>query len=643
MTLTDRVFRPFETLIKPLDLPLTPIPDTGPLRLVWHFAKMFRKTLFTVCLLTILSALIGLLIVWMLAHIVDGVVANGAQAFLSESFFLLCLFGLVMLLINPLVSFIEGCFLSQTVEVLLPAAMMWQAHKSVENQDVAFFEDIYAGQVASRIQQVTGAVQSQLTMSIRVIPHFVIQFLGSISLLVFLAWPLAIPVVAWTIANILIAWKMVPVFMKKSEKVAEATSRATGVMTDVYSNIAMVKAFSAEASEGDAIRQVVRDTIDTAHQETRYNVISDLAVQLTNAVLVVSIFAIGLWGMLEGFVSVGDFVAAATITRGLFYSSFAFMGLGQSVSHAMGTIKDAMPVITSKPTVFDLPNAAPFELKQGEIRFNNVSYAYNEKHDNADDDSNTNNDDHTDSNVDEKNKPIIENLSLNVAPGEKVGIVGLSGAGKSTLISLLLRLRDVDEGIITVDNQDVRQVQQTSLRREIGVVTQDVFLLNRSIRENIRYGAPNATDAQVEQAAQLAEAAEFIKDLKDKEGRVGLDAYVGDRGVKLSGGQRQRIAIARVILKDARILLLDEATSALDSEAEAEIQANLELLMRDKSTLAIAHRLSTIATMDRLLVLDKGRIIEEGTHSQLVNSGGLYSTLWARQSGGFIGSTREQL
>lgn len=633
MNLADRVFRPFETLIKPLDLPITTLPDSGPLQLVWHFAKKFRQPLFVVGLLTVLSSLIGFYVVWMLAHIVDGVVANGAQAFLSSSLLLILLFGLVILLIDPLVSFIEDCFLSQTVEVLLPAAMTWQAHKSVENQDVAFFEDIYAGQVASRIQQVTRSVQRQLILSIRVIPQFVIQFIGSVGLLAFLAWPLAVPVVVWILVNIVIAWKVIPIFMQKSEKVAEATSRATGVMTDVYSNIAMVKAFSAEASEGDAIRKVMQDTIKTAHQETRYYIGSNLAVRLSNAALAVSIFAVSIWGMIDGIVSVGDFVAAATITRSLLNSSYAFIGLGQTVSQALGTIKDAMPVITTKPTVQDVPNAPVFTLKQGEIRFDNVSYAY------ADTAGQSNNGKDADGESKHSHKVIIDNLSLTVAPREKVGLVGLSGAGKSTLIALLLRLRDVDQGSISVDDQNVQEVTQASLRREIGVVTQDVFLLNRSIRENIKYGAPNANDAQVERAADLAEANDFIQDLKDKEGRMGLDAYVGDRGVKLSGGQRQRIAIARVILKDAGILLLDEATSALDSEAEAEIQANLEMLMRDKTTLAIAHRLSTIATMDRLVVLDKGQIVEQGTHEQLINSDGLYSKLWARQSGGFIGST----
>jgi len=627
MTLADRVFQPFETLVKPLDIKITELPDHGPVRLVWHFAKMFRGVLIAVGLLSVISALIGLSVVWTLAYVVDGVVESGATLFIQDNLLLLFGFAVLLAVIDPLATFIESCFSSQTIQTLLPSAMRWQAHKAVEKQDVAFFEDLYAGQVASRIEQVARAVQSQLVLSIKVVPQFFVQFIGSLSLLLLLAWPLAIPVAIWILLNVVFAWKILPVYKEKSAKVAEASSRATGAMTDVYSNIAMVKAFSAESSEGDAIREVIRETIDTQHQESRYYILTETFVRLTNAFLAVAIFGIGLWGMVAGFVSVGDFVAAATITRSLFNISFAFIGLGQAIFRSLGTISDAMPVITSKPEVFDKPDAVPFEYKQGEIRFENISYSYANKKYSSDDE--------------EEQKTIISNLKLMVSPGEKVGLVGLSGAGKSTLISLLLRLRDVDQGVITIDGQNIREVKQASLRKEIGVVTQDVLLFNRSIRDNIRYGAVDATDSQIEQAAALAEASEFIAELKDGEGRVGLDAHVGDRGVKLSGGQRQRLAIARVILKDARILLLDEATSALDSEAEAEIQANLENLMHNKTTFAIAHRLSTISRMDRLLVLNDGKIVEEGTHEHLVSIDGLYAKLWSRQSGGFIATRIE--
>ncbi len=628
MLFADRVFRPFETLIEPLNLPITSLPDKGPIQLVWHFAKMFRRVLAAVTVLTTFGTLVGLSVVWMLAFIVDGVTANGAQAFVAENMVLLVAFALLLLIIDPLMSFIDECYMEQTVSTLMPAAMRWQAHKAVEKQDVSFFEDIFAGQVAARIDQVTRSVQRQLLLAIQQIPHFLIQFVGSLALLFAMAWQLALPVVIWIIAQALLAVFVTPKLINRSGKVAEATSRAVGAMTDVYSNISTVKAFSAEESESDAIRGVITDTIDTRHREQRITILTYTTVRLLNSVLGVSIFVISIVGLVRGFVTMGEFVAAVTIVRGLFNIAFAFISLGFSVSESYGTIRDAMPVMTTQPNLVDKPDAEAFNYKQGEIVFDQVSYAYLE-----DEKKNTKKDDDN-----RPAKPVIENLNLKVAPGEKVGLVGVSGAGKSTIVALLLRLRDVNEGSITVDGQDVRDVKQSSLRREIGVITQDVFLLNRSIRDNVRYGAADASDEEIKEALRMADALEFVEGLHDKDDRKGLDARVGDRGVKLSGGQRQRLAIARVILKDAKILLLDEATSALDSVSESQIQQNLEQLMRDKTAVVVAHRLSTISAMDRLVVLDKGKIVEQGTHSELIERDGLYAKLWHRQSGGFIGT-----
>lgn len=611
--LLEAYFRPFETQIKPLDLPITPLPDKGPLHLVWHFAKLFRWQLAIVSLLGMLASSLGLAAIWAIAFVVDGLTSEGVRPFLAEHAWLLFVFFILFVIVDPLVFLLRETFGAQTVRILLPAAMRWQAHKAVESQDLAFFEDTFAGQVASRIAQMTMSVHRQLMLAIGTIPFLTIQFGGSFMLLLALAWPLAVPVFFWIVANSLVAWAAIPAYMQRSAKVAAANSRATGAMTDVYSNIAMVKLFAAEDSEAGAIRKVLGETIDTRHSENRSYILTDSAVYFLNVLLLLSVTAIGFWGMLSGFVTLGDFVAGLTVTRSLSGASSSFIGVGQSITSTLGTIRDAMPIMTSRPEITDQDGAAELAITGGEIRFDKVAFAYQRDR-----------------------EPVLEDFNLKIEAGERVGLVGLSGAGKSTVISLLMRLRDVSSGRITIDGQDVRGVTQASLRSSIGVVTQDISLLNRSIRDNIRYGRPDASDAEIREIARAAEALEFIEAQKDSKDRSGLDAHVGDRGVKLSGGQRQRITIARVLLKDAPILILDEATSALDSEAELAIQQNLARMMEGRTTLAVAHRLSTIAAMDRLVVMDKGRIVEEGSHRELLQMGGLYAGLWERQSGGFL-------
>jgi ATP-binding cassette subfamily B protein/ATP-binding cassette subfamily B multidrug efflux pump len=374
----------------------------------------------------------------------------------------------------------------------------------------------------------------------------------------------------------------------------------------------MIKQFAAEDSEAGTIRRTIQKAVQTQHNEQRIYRTSELTVVVLNMVLWLTMLSIGFSGLVNGFLSIGQFVGAVYILQRLSTQIFTFLQMGQQIFQAIGTIKDAMPVMTTPPTITDRPDAPDLNVGTGEIRFENVHFAY------------------------KAGKPVIDDLSLTVRPGEKVGLVGLSGAGKTTLANLLLRFYDIRQGAILIDGQDIRTVSQASLRRAIGVIAQDVALLHRSVGDNIRYGRPEAREQDIEEVAKMAAADAFIADLSDSEGRKGYEAFVGDRGIKLSGGQRQRVAIARVLLKNAPILVLDEATSALDSESEAAIQAKLNLVMEAKTVIAIAHRLSTIAMMDRIFVLDQGRIVEEGKPEELVDQDGLFARLWKRQTGGFL-------
>jgi len=613
MSLSDFLFRPFERLVKPLDMPVEPLPDKGPIAVLFHFMARFRGILIVVALFSAMGEMINLTVVWGLSFVVDGIASSTVNGFISREWPVLAFIGLLIFPIGPLLTFIRNAVSGQALGVGLPAAILWQGHKAVERQDLSFFHDLFAGQVASRISQVTNAVQSQLSLAFQDMPHFVVQFIGSLVLLTVLAWPLAVPVVIWMVANAVLSWRVVPLFAKRSGGVARASSLVVGAMTDIYGNIQMVKQFAAEDSEAGQMRKVIADSINSQHQERRVFISANILLVSLNALLFFSTFAVGLFGLNAGIVSIGEFVAAVALVQRLAANGRAFLSMGQQIFRTIGILNDAMPVLTTPSTIVDVPDAPPLAVQSGEIRFEGVSFGYR------------------------KDLAVLNDLSLSIAAGERVGLVGRSGAGKSTLVALLLRFFDVGSGRVLIDGQDIRDVTQASLRSHIGVIAQDVSLLHRSVGDNIRYGRPGVEVSEVERAARLAEADGFISELTDSAGRTGFDAHVGERGVKLSGGQRQRIAIARVMLKNAPILVLDEATSALDSEVEAAIQENLDELMDGKTVIAIAHRLSTIARMDRLVVMDNGRILESGTHSELIKSGGLYAELWARQSGGFIG------
>ncbi|MDQ0421748.1 ABC-type multidrug transport system fused ATPase/permease subunit [Peteryoungia aggregata LMG 23059] len=614
MTLSDRIFTPFERLLRPLEVPYRRIPSDGPLRLVLHFVAYAPKSFLVVLALSASVEIVNLTVLWGVSHLIDGISSQGLLPYLDAHRWPLAAFVALFFPVLPLLIFFCNALGVHVLSVSLPTLIQWHGHKAVESQDLGFFHDQFSGQVASRIAQVAGAVKQQMAAAVWTLPIFFVQMVGSVVLLTALSWSLTLPVLVWIAINAVIAKQAVPQFSATAKTAARARSRVVGEMTDLYSNIQTVKLFAAEDSEAGALRRVMERSMSAQFRERRIGLTADLLVISSNTLLFIAIFAVSLWGIADGFVTLGEFVAAITITQRLASNSRGFLSLGQQISEAIGTIRDAMPVMTTPPTVVDVPEAKALIVERGEIRFDCVSFEYHDS------------------------QQVIHDLSLSVSAGEKVGLVGLSGAGKTTLVSLLLRLYDLDGGRIVIDGQDVADVTQASLRAQIGFIAQDVSLLHRSVGDNILYGRPGAAQAELEAAAHLAQADAFIADLKDSEGRTGYAAYVGDRGVKLSGGQRQRVAIARVLLKDAPILVLDEATSALDSEAEATIQEKLDLLMEGKTVIAIAHRLSTIARMDRIVVLDKGRIIEEGRPDDLLSSGGLYSRLWARQTGGYIAS-----
>jgi len=612
MSISDAIYRPFETLIRPLDIPYRPLPSKGPVAVLLHFMSMFRGVLIVVTLCTMANEAMSLTIVWGLSVIVDGVTQQGASAFLGSEWRLLTFLGLLFFPGIPITSFLVNTLTSHTLGIGMPAAIQWQGHKAVERQDLAFFHDLYAGQVASRLTQVASAVQQQLMSAFQSIPRFLMQMVGSVILLSALSWQLAVPTVIWITLNVLLAVKLAPIFTERSRRSAKRRSLVAGAITDLYTNMQMVKQFAAEDSEAGTIRGIIGKSIKTQQSEQRIYRTAELTVVVLNMLHWLSILSIGFTGLVEGFVTIGEFTGAVYVLQRLSGHTFTFLQMGRQIFQAIGTIKDAMPVMTTPPTITDRPGAVDLNVESCEIRFENVRFAY------------------------KSGKPVIDDLSLTVRSGEKVGLVGLSGAGKTTLANLLLRFYDIKDGAILIDGQDIRAVTQASLRRAIGVIAQDVALLHRSVGDNIRYGRPEATREEIERVTEMASADVFIADLADGEGRKGYDAFVGDRGIKLSGGQRQRVAIARVLLKDAPILVLDEATSALDSESEAAIQERLNLVMEGKTVIAIAHRLSTIARMDRIVVLDHGRIVEEGRPEELVEQDGLFARLWKRQTGGFI-------
>jgi ATP-binding cassette, subfamily B, multidrug efflux pump len=614
------MFKRFENLVSRIDAPAHTAESGPPASLLgfyWHFVRQ-TKWLYIAMLITGLAvALVDLLIPVFIGRMVSLMTAADRSSALAEQMPMLMGMALLILIGRPVVVLLDSLLRINAVVPGVNTLIRWQSHWHVLRQSWAFFQNDFAGRIANRVMNTANSLRESVVASIRAVWYILVYGLSSLALMLATDARLAVPMLLWISGYCVFLCYFVPRLRDLSKVSSEAKSKLMGRVVDSYSNILTVKLFARTRDE-DAY---VRESIDEHRMriEDHHRMITGFMLTLTmmNALLLVGTAAISVWLWLSGDISPAIVATALPlvwqISNMAGWVSWEVSGIFENV----GTVQEGMETLAVPRKMLDAPQARELAVAQADIRFEGVRFSYGRgKGANA--------------------APVIDDLSLHIRAGERVGIVGRSGAGKSTLVNLLLRFFDVESGRILIDGQDVREVTQESLRGAIGMVTQDTSLLHRSIAANIRYGRPEATQAQIEQAARQAQAHDFILNLRDYKGNLGYEAHAGERGVKLSGGQRQRVALARVVLKNAPILVLDEATSALDSEIEAAIQEQLESLMQGKTVIAIAHRLSTIARMDRLIVMDAGRIIEQGTHAQLLAQQGHYASLWKRQSGGFL-------
>ena len=607
----------FERLLPPYPDPEPELPPKGFLAFVWRATTGLRGYIGLMALLSAGTSIYDALLFALLGFVVDwlGQVAPG-QLWAERGGVLLLLAG-VLLASIALVA-LQTIVKHQTLAINFPLRLRWNFHRLMLGQSMAFYADEFAGRITTKIMQTALAVRDMIFTTADVVIGMGVYMVTILLLAAgFDGW-LMLPFLLWAVAYGLACWYFVPRLSKVSRAQADARSVMTGRITDAYTNIATVKLFSHTRREAQFARAAMEDFRQTGYAQMRLVSIFETVNHALIVLLILAACGTALWLWSIGQVGTGAVAAVTAMALRLSGMSHWVMWEMTSLFESVGTIQDGINTLSRPRAVVDAPGAKPLVVTRGEVRFDDVTFSYR---DGA--------------------RPVIENLNLTIHPGEKVGLIGRSGAGKSTLVNLLLRFHDVQKGRILIDDQDIAQVTQDSLRHAIGMVTQDTSLLHRAMRDNILYGRPDATEAQMLTAAKRAQADEFIDQLTDLQGRRGYEAHVGERGVKLSGGQRQRVAIARVMLKDAPVLLLDEATSALDSEVEAAIQESLQELMKGKTVIAIAHRLSTIAALDRLIVLDAGRVVEEGTHAQLLARGGIYAGLWSRQSGGFLGEQGE--
>ncbi len=606
------MFRFFENLVDPYcDYPQEDRPPTRLWPFMKAYAEPFRRVFVYTALLSVVVAAIEIGLIYYMGRVVD--LLSGTPAEVWERHGLeLILLGLFVVLIRPVVQALDVLLLNNAVMPNFGTLIRWRAHKHVLRQSVGWFENDFAGRIANRIMQTPPAAGEVVFQVFDAISFSMAYLIGAAILLSASDPRLLVPLLIWfALYSLLIRWTVKRVG-PASQAASDARSTVTGRVVDSYTNIHSVKMFAHHDRELDYAKEAIEETRRTFQVEMRLYTIMDVALVLLNGLLIVGVvgWAIYLW--MTGQTTVGAVAAATALTLRLNAMTGWIMWALTTFFRQLGVVAEGMETIAQPIDLVDSHDAKPLELSQGGIEVVDVSHHYG------------------------RGTGGLDRISISIKPGEKIGLIGRSGAGKSTLVKLLLRFYDSETGRILIDGQDIRDVTQNSLRQNIGMVQQDSSLLHRTVRENILYGRPDATDKEVIAAAKQAEADEFIQTLSDPQGRSGYEAHVGERGVKLSGGQRQRITLARVILKDAPILLLDEATSALDSEVEAAIQDTLYGMMKGKTVIAIAHRLSTIAQMDRILVLDGGRIAEEGSHSELLARQGLYAQFWAHQSGGFL-------
>ncbi len=606
------MLRWFETRLDPFPPLPAAQPPKGLVAFCRHYTRGAERWLLLMGLLTTAIAVAEVTLYAYVGELVDRLGEHTPATFLASEGTGLAWMAVLVLLVLPALVLLDALVMHQTILGNFPMRIRWNVHRYLLRQSMGYFQDEFAGRIATKLMQTSLAVRETVVKLLDVGTYVLVYFTGALLVAASADWRLMLPFVGWIAGYALLMLYFVPRMGKIAQLQADARSTMTGRIVDSYTNIATVKLFSHSSREQAYAREAMDGFLVTVHRQMRLATVVQAGNYALNMLLLSSVAALGLWLWHQDMASVGALAVALAFALRILGMSQWIMWELTALFENIGTVQDGINSISLPPTVDDAPGAPALGRVAGDIRFERVSFHYG------------------------KGGGVIEDLDLHIRAGERIGVVGRSGAGKSTLVNLLLRFHDRERGRILIDGIDIASVQQDSLRAQVGVVTQDTSLLHRSVRDNILYGRPDAGDDEMLAAAKQAEAHDFIAGLVDGRGRRGYDAHVGERGVNLSGGQRQRIAVARVLLKDAPILVLDEATSALDSEVEAVIQDNLATLMEGKTVIAIAHRLSTIAAMDRLLVMDQGRVVEQGTHDELITTGGLYAQLWQRQSGGFI-------